>query len=74
MPDLRSQILTALHKIYSEDPNRYTFVSSLLSEFGIAYDVDVGNVFIALQKEGLIDVMSTTNIRIRLTKKGADSL
>lgn len=71
MDDLRTRILTALHNVYLEDPNRYTFVSTLLSEFGIPYDIEVGEVFIALQRDGFIDVMSTTNIRVRLTDSGA---
>jgi 5'-nucleotidase len=37
----------------------------------IPYNLEVGKVFIELQKKGIIEVMSTTNIRIRLTHSGA---
>ncbi len=71
MADLRKDILNALLVTYNEDPNRYTFVSSILSNLGIPYNLEVGKVFIDLQKNGIIEVMSTTNIRIRLTPSGA---
>lgn len=73
MADLRDHILSALMRTYNDDPERYTFVSSILSELSIPYDASVGEIFISLQKEGLIDVLSTTNIRIRLTRKGAEN-
>ena len=71
MADLKKDILSALLATYNEDPNRYTFVSTILSNLGMPYDLEVGKIFIDLQKQGFIEVMSTTNIRIRLTFTGA---
>ena len=71
MADLKKDILSALLATYNEDQNRYTFVSTILSNLGIPYDLEVGKIFIDLQKQGFIEVMSTTNIRIRLTFTGA---
>jgi hypothetical protein len=71
MADLRADILEALKATYNEDPSRYTFVSSILSNLGIPYDLEVSRVFIDLQKSGFIEVMPTTNIRVRLTPAGA---
>ena len=74
MADLRQDILSALHATYREDPYRYTFVSTILSDLGIPYSQEVSNVFVDLQQNGYIEVMPTTNIRIRLTRSGASQL
>jgi hypothetical protein len=68
--DLRDRILAALLARHEAHPDSYTYVSSILGDLGTAYDMEVGEVFTGLQREGLIEVLSTTNIRIRLTDKG----
>ena len=74
MAELRDQILSTLKAHYDEDPNAYTFVTSVLAEVGIPFDASMGEILVGLQKDGFIQIMQTTNIRIRLTSKGAESL
>jgi hypothetical protein len=71
MEDLRQSILETLARHYEQDPQRYTFVSSLLAEIGVPFDAAIGQMLVELQREGLIDIMQTTNIRVRLTAEGA---
>jgi len=73
-PELRQDILSALRRHHNERPGSYTYVSTLLSDLGIPYDINVGNVFHSLQSEGLIEVIASTNVRIRLTPQGISSL
>jgi len=61
-------------RTYREDPNRYTFVTTLLSDIGIPYDLTVGDELVALDREGLVEIMRTSNIRIRISAKGVEWL
>lgn len=74
MDEQLTRIMRALKKHHDEEPTRFVFISSLLSELAIPFDADLGTALAGLQKQGLVDIMSTSNIRIRLTDKGADQL
>ncbi len=74
MDELTTKVLVALRKNYAQDPGRYVFVSTVLSELGVPFDASIGEALVSLQKQGLIEIMRTTNIRIRLTRKGAEAL
>jgi hypothetical protein len=70
MEELRASILRLLLTHNDEHPDTYTYVSSILSNLHHPYDMNASEAFSSLHTSGLIEVLSTTNIRIRLTDKG----